>query len=176
MKIKFPYNIFKASESKNDLWNLTKTYLQTSVFYFIFLVVFPYLIIVFQKEISFPFFETQNYLGVLLFCLFTCLGLYSGYIMSTVGKGTPLPFDCANNLVIKGSYKYVRNPMAVAGIGQALSIGLFFGSFLIIIYALSGAVLWHIFIRPSEEKDLEIRFGKAYLEYTSKVKCWIPRF
>lgn len=96
--------------------------------------------------------------------------------MSTIGKGTPLPFDCAQKLVIKGPYKYVRNPMAVAGIGQALSIGLYFGSFLILIYALSGAVLWHVLVKPSEEKDLQNRFGNEYLVYKQKVKCWIPSF
>ncbi|MGB1315782.1 MAG: methyltransferase family protein, partial [Chitinophagales bacterium] len=88
--------------------------------------------------------------------------------------GTPLPMDCAQKLVVKGSYKIIRNPMAVAGIGQAFSIGLYFGSFLILFYAFSGAILWHIFVRPSEEKNLLERFGKNYLEYRNNTWCWFP--
>jgi protein-S-isoprenylcysteine O-methyltransferase Ste14 len=96
--------------------------------------------------------------------------------MSIIGQGTPLPIDCPNQLVVKGPYRFVRNPMALAGIGQGVSIGWYFGSFIIILYALSGAVLWHILVRPEEEKDLAQRFGNSYLEYQQKVKCWIPRF
>jgi len=92
-----------------------------------------------------------------------------------LGKGTPLPLDCPNQLVIKGPYKFVRNPMAVAGIGQGVSVGVIFGSYLVIIYALSGAFLWHLLVRPIEEKDLEERFGKAYLDYKLNTRCWIPR-
>lgn len=71
MKFRFPYNVFKVSKSDNDFWNVSKTYLQTSIFYFIFLVAFPYLILIFQKEINLPFFTSQAYLGIILFSLFT---------------------------------------------------------------------------------------------------------
>jgi len=95
--------------------------------------------------------------------------------MSWLGKGTPLPLDCPNELVIKGPYKVVRNPMAVAGISQGICVGIILGSFLVIIYAILGGLLWHLFVKPVEEKDLEERFGKSYLDYKKKVKCWIPR-
>jgi protein-S-isoprenylcysteine O-methyltransferase Ste14 len=174
MKFKLSYNIFKASKSQNNKWNLTKTYLQTSIFYSIFLGLFPYLAILFQEELNFTSFNQNKLVGTFFLILFTSLGLYSGYIMSTIGKGTPLPFDCANKLVIKGPYKYVRNPMAVAGIGQAFSIGIYNGSYLILLYAMSGALLWHYLVRPKEENDLFKRFGQKYSGYKGKVGLWIP--
>ena len=96
--------------------------------------------------------------------------------MSILGVGTPLPLDSPNFLVVKGPYKFVRNPMAIAGIGQGIAVGLFLGSFGVLIYALLGAILWHILVRPVEEKDLEKRFGKSYQRYKKEIKCWIPSF
>jgi protein-S-isoprenylcysteine O-methyltransferase Ste14 len=37
-------------------------------------------------------------------------------------------------------------------------------------------MLWHVFVRPPEEVDLEKRFGMAYQKYQKNVKCWIPTF
>lgn len=169
-------SIFKPAKSENRIWNLFKTLLHTIVFWLVFLLFIPQGIILLEKMLDIAGFPSQKLLGWLLFCLFSCLGLYSGYTMSWLGKGTPLPLDCANHLVVKGPYKFVRNPMAVAGIGQGISIGITLGSYWVIAYALIGAFLWHILVRPSEEKDLENRFGNSFLEYKKRIKCWIPRF
>lgn len=167
------YNIFKTAKSKNRWWNLLKTFLQTSVFWFIFLYVLPYLIIKAETMAGVPAFSPLMLLGGWCFIFFSILGLYSGYTMSWWGRGTPLPMDCPNELVIQGPYRVIRNPMAVAGIGQG---GLTLGSYSILIYALLGAVFWHVLIRPKEEADLLERFGETYKRYQNEVKCWIPRF
>lgn len=114
-------------------------------------------------------------MGWALFILFCLLGLWSGYTMSWYGKGTPLPLDCPQKLVIAGPYKFVRNPMALAGIGQGVSVGIILGSPFVIIYAISGAFLWHYLVKPSEEADLLGRFGEKYVEYCKHVKCWVPK-
>ena len=44
-----------------------------------------------------------------------------------------------------------------------------------ILYSLAGGVLWHLLVRPEEERDLAQRFGAAYAEYSTRVRCWIPR-
>jgi len=169
---------FRESKSKNNTWNVIKTFLQSSVFWATTLVFFPSLIVVYlHPHVSNLFhFTPQIILGIVLFCLFSVLGVYSGYIMSTVGKGTPLPLDCAQKLVVKGPYRFVRNPMAVAGISQAIAVGIYLGSYLVIIYALLGALFWHIAVRPLEEKDLLQRFEKDYASYKDSIWCWIPKF
>lgn len=53
-----------------------------------------------------------------------------------------------NELVIAGPYRWVRNPMAVAGVAQAASVGLILGSWLVVVYAVGGALLWNVGIRP----------------------------
>ncbi|MBL4650707.1 MAG: isoprenylcysteine carboxylmethyltransferase family protein [Aureispira sp.] len=170
------YSIFKTADSKKRKWNLLKTYLQTTIFWVVFLYILPTLIIWLEDILEVPSFLSLIFLGWSCFVFFSCLGLYSGYTMSWWGKGTPLPMDCPNELVIQGPYRIVRNPMAVAGIGQGISIGLVFGSYGTVIYAMLGAMLWHVFVRPPEEVDLEKRFGMAYQNYQKSVKCWIPTF
>ena len=141
-----------------------------------FLWLIPKLIVYKEKSIFKTDFETYSLIGWAAFILFSLLGLWSGYTMSWHGKGTPLPLDCPQKLVIAGPYKFVRNPMALAGIGQGVSVGVILGSPFVITYAIAGAILWHYLVRPSEEVDLLGRFGQEYIEYCKNVKCWVPRF
>ncbi|WP_107038630.1 methyltransferase family protein [Brumimicrobium mesophilum] len=167
---------FKPTKSKNTLWILTKTYLQTSLFWIIFLIILPFGIRFIEAEYFGFAFSPQKVIGTLLFIGFSLLALYSAFLMSSIGKGTPLPTDCAVKLVKSGTYKVWRNPMAVSGIGQGISIGIYFGSTFVVLYAISGAILWHILVRPLEEKDLLERFGEEYLKYKNETKNWIPNF
>lgn len=168
-------SLFNPARSNNRFWNLFKTFFQTSIFWLLFLFLIPIGILKIETSLAINGFQPIKEIGWILFTIFSILGLYSGYTMSWVGEGTPLPLDCPNKLVIKGPYKFVRNPMAVAGIGQAVCVGIILGSFMVILYALSGAILWHILVRPIEENDLAQRFGEQYQEYRSRIKCWIPR-
>lgn len=102
------------------------------------------------------------------------LGLTSAYFMVRDGAGTPLPLDQTNHLVVSGPYRYVRNPMAIAGIGQGLAISIAFQSIPILIYSVLGAIVWQMVVRPAEERDMAQRFGEPYEVYRRKVSCWIP--
>ena len=70
------------------------------------------------------------------------------------GKGTPLPLDQTNKLVVKGPYRYVRNPMAIAGLGQGIAVSVLLGSIHIFVYTLVGAILWQVVVRPMEERNM----------------------
>lgn len=166
--------IYRSAKADNSYWNLAKTLFHTSVFWFVFLYYLPSWVFWGEEQLAIPHFQAFPILGWVLFALFGTLGISSGITMSWIGKGTPLPTDCPNQLVIKGPYKIVRNPMAVAGIGQAICVGLITGSYMTIVYALSGAFFWHFAIRPSEERDLEKRFGSDFINYKKKVWCWFP--
>jgi protein-S-isoprenylcysteine O-methyltransferase Ste14 len=113
--------------------------------------------------------------GVFVFLAASALGLWSAASMSTRGDGTPLPSAMPRLLVVTGPYRFVRNPMAIAGISQGAAIGLMLNSWLVVAYALCGSLVWNWIIRPLEEADLEARFGSAFNEYRDRVTCWIPR-
>ena len=85
--------------------------------------------------------------------------------MATRGEGTPLPTQTARRLVIKGPYRWIRNPMVVAGLVQGLCVGLLLGSRLAVVVPLAGALVWNYVIRPVEEADLETRFGESFRAY-----------
>ncbi|MBP9197710.1 MAG: isoprenylcysteine carboxylmethyltransferase family protein [Saprospiraceae bacterium] len=169
------YNVFTPSRATSNVVNLLKTIFQIIIFWVFFLYVIPRGIVWFQLYFAIMTFDGFEIIGWIMFFCCSFLGLYSGWTMSWVGKGTPLPLDCPNILVTKGPYKYLRNPMAVAGIGQGISVGIITGSWLVIIYAISGAFLWHYFVRPAEEDDLETRFGYHFKEYKERVGLWWPK-
>ncbi len=166
---------FKTAAPASNARNLLKTLGQTAIFWLVFLYLLPRGILALSTHFELPNFLAMPFLGWSAFIVFSTLGLYSGYTMSWLGKGTPLPLDCPNQLVIQGPYRWVRNPMAVAGIGQGICVGIILGSYFVILYALAGGVLWHYLVRPVEEQDLAKRFGAAYLSYQQNTKCWLPK-
>lgn len=113
--------------------------------------------------------------GAILFVATGSLGILSAASMLVVGEGTPLPAHMARRLVISGPYRYVRNPMAVAGIAQGVAVGFALGSWLVVVYALCGSLIWNTLVRPQEEADLATRFGDEFEEYRRAVRCWVPR-
>ncbi|EMI25610.1 methyltransferase family protein [Rhodopirellula europaea] len=149
---------------------------QTVIFWGTFLWVLPMGIVELQIRLGWQVFQhpLQSPLSGGLFLVASSLGLWSGITMAIRGDGTPLPTATAPRLVIAGPYRYVRNPMALAGIVQGIAVGWFLGSLPVIAYALCGAVVWHVFVRPVEERDLQLRFGADYHRYQKHVRLWIP--
>lgn len=173
----FSREMFRPNASSSTSWIIVKTFIQIVVVWSIILVVLPYVItLVEDKLIPRLSFQYQHVVASVFFVVISFPGVWAAYTMSTIGKGTPLPLDHANKLVIRGPYAYVRNPMALSGIGQGLAVALFLGSPLVAAYALMGSAIWQMVFRPLEEDELEGRFGADYQEYRAKVMCWIPRY
>ena len=156
---------------------MAATLAQIVVFWGLFLVAIPAAIALLERRwalaLTFP--PEAGVVGVSLLVLASGLGIASAVSMSTRGHGTPLPSAMPNNLVVVGPYRWIRNPMAVAGITQGVAVGLVLSSWLVIDYAIVGSVLWNYAVRPLEEADLEQRFGEQFNQYKSAVRCWMPR-
>lgn len=171
----FENKVFKESASNNVFVNGFKTIVQIICVWAITLVVFPWIIM--KSFGSLPTIVHDNKIvGLILLSIFSVIGLYSALIMVKKGKGTPLPIDQTKNLVINGPYRYVRNPMAIAGLGQGIAVSILFGSVYVLVYTVLGGILWQFVVRPIEEKNMKLRFGQEYEDYRRKVKCWIPKF
>ena len=168
------HRVFRNS-STGLLGNTLKTLVQVICIWFMTLVLIPgFLLVTFPVDpvrASHPL----TVLAGVLFLMASVLGLAASYFMVRFGRGTPLPLDQTNELVTIGPYRYVRNPMAIAGIVQGLAIALLFLSLPVAIYAILGAMVWHWAVRPIEERNMEVRFGESYLLYRQRVACWIPR-
>ncbi len=169
---------FRKARQASVGWNVFKTLVHTTIFWSIFLYLIPWQMAALERMLGIPElqFAGKSVVAVVGFVSAGMLGLWSGLTMAIIGKGTPLPLDHPNTLVVKGPYRYVRNPMAIAGLTQGLFAGMFFGSWFALPYIIAGGVLWNYLARPPEEHHLELDFGAPYVHYKNHVSCWIPRF
>ncbi len=176
--ITFERTMFRRAAETSTRWILLKTFTQIVVIWSVILAVFPYLITLVEDKLGIERiqFSYQKPISIVIFLCVSSLGIWAAIVMSSVGKGTPLPLDHAKHFVAVGPYALVRNPMALSGVGQGLAVALFLGSPLVAIYALMGSLVWQLIFRPLEEDDLTLRFGAEYIDYSKGVKCWIPCF
>ncbi len=91
-----------------------------------------------------------------------------------IGKGTPLPLNPPRELVSKGLYKVVRNPIYLGVLFILIGESILFGSVLLIIYTLVILLLFHLFIVYYEEPYLKKKFGESYKNYYYRTPRWIP--
>ena len=88
---------------------------------------------------------------------------------------TVMPWVPSESLVIRGPYRYLRNPMILGVVLVMTGEGLVLGSFGILAAALVffiGNTIYFIFV---EEPRLEVRFGEPYRAYKANVHRWWPR-
>jgi protein-S-isoprenylcysteine O-methyltransferase Ste14 len=173
-----PFAFHPATRRGGGARYVLATAKQIVVFWGLSLAVVPVVLALLERrwgvDVAFPGAVAAAGAGIL--ALASLLGLWSAHTMSTLGEGTPLPSAMPNALVVAGPYRFVRNPMAVAGIVQGAAVGLLLSSWVVVAYAVAGSLLWNFAIRPLEEADLEVRFGEPYRRYRDAVRCWIPRF
>lgn len=91
-------------------------------------------------------------------------------------KGTAVPFNPPQKVVVTGPYVYIRNPILAGwfillfGLGVLLnSISLFF------IFTPLYILINTLELKFVEEPELTKRFGKEYLEYKNKTPMFIPK-
>ncbi|QRN82911.1 isoprenylcysteine carboxylmethyltransferase family protein [Chloroflexota bacterium] len=88
---------------------------------------------------------------------------------------TVMPWIPSEKLVIRGPYRYVRNPMILGVVLVMVSEGLLLGSNGIFILALVFFLGNTLYFILSEEPKLEERFGEDYHRYKTNVRRWVPR-
>jgi len=91
-----------------------------------------------------------------------------------VGKGTPAPFDPPRRLVVRGPYRFVRNPMYIGAALALAGAALFYGSWPLLAYTAAFLLITQLFVLLYEEPTLRRMFGAEYEEYCRRVKRWWP--
>ncbi|MFG0291631.1 MAG: methyltransferase family protein [Phycisphaerales bacterium JB050] len=171
--------MFRVTKQASTRGLALSTLMQTAVFWGVLLLVLPVLLMWLERQAGIPTIPQSAPLIVAdaaLFAMGALLGVTSAVYMVRHGRGTPLPAAAAPVMVTSGPYRFIRNPMAVVGLGQGMAVALWFGSPTILAYVLLGALIWHMVIRPLEEHDLALRFGASFVAYRRTTRCWVPRF
>jgi protein-S-isoprenylcysteine O-methyltransferase Ste14 len=114
-------------------------------------------------------------LGVILLALGFALMIWCWSEFARRGRGTPAPFDPPRQLVIAGPYRYVRNPMYVAGMLVILGQASLYRSVALVGYAAIFLAASFAFVVGYEEQTLARRFGSEYAAYKGEVRRWIPK-
>lgn len=113
-------------------------------------------------------------LGWLLIVAGWLLGMWSNYVLFTLGRGTPVPLMATQKLIVQPPYTYCRNPMALGAIVMYLGVAVLFGSIGAALLVLLGTAWLLTYIKRVEEKEMEIRFGQEYVEYKQRTPFLIP--
>jgi len=112
--------------------------------------------------------------GMIVSSIGTVIALWCIFTFVFVGKGTPAPFDPPRRLVIRGPYRFVRNPMYIGAVLVLAGLAIFYQSISVAIYAGLFLLAAHIFVVAYEEPTLRRTFGQEYDAYCVRVRRWWP--
>ncbi len=126
------------------------------------------------RRIPAPMWEAWSMLGLMLLAAgaggyFWCL-----WEFAVTGRGTPAPIDPPRHLVIRGPYRFVRNPIYVSAVTVVLGWAAYFHSTEVFLYATVLAAAFHLFVVSVEEPTLRHKFGDSYAHYRHTVRRWLP--
>jgi protein-S-isoprenylcysteine O-methyltransferase Ste14 len=114
-------------------------------------------------------------LGALLTAAGAAVLLHAFARFVVEGLGTPAPVAPPEHLVVRGAYRYVRNPMYLAVAATIVGQAALLGRPALLLYALAFLAVVASFVRLYEEPTLRKRFGAEYDDYRRAVPAWLPR-
>src|SRR2546425_1687314 len=91
------------------------------------------------------------------------------------GQGPPAPPAPTGQLVVRGLYRYVRNPMYLAVLAVITGQVLLLGRPVLLAYGAAVAAAFAAFVHGYEQPALARRYGAQYEAYRRAVPGWWPR-
>jgi protein-S-isoprenylcysteine O-methyltransferase Ste14 len=119
-------------------------------------------------------FGMLKFVAIVVFVIGGAIYFWCVWDFAAFGRGTPAPIDAPKKLVVRGLYRYSRNPMYVGVLTVICGWSILFRSVNVLLYALVVAIAFNIFIRIYEEPHLRNIFGREYDEYCRTVARWFP--
>ena len=116
-----------------------------------------------------------EYAGIAVALVGGALALWCILTFAVIGRGTPAPFDPPRKLVIRGPYRYVRNPMYLGAALALCSAALVYRSLPLFGYAVLFVPVTHVFVVWYEEPTLVRSFGAEYDAYRARIGRWLMR-
>ena len=115
-----------------------------------------------------------RYIGLLFIAAGALIYFWCAWDFVITGKGTPAPIDPPKELVVRGLYKYVRNPMYFGVRSLVLGQAVWLEALPLFAYAAIVFLSFSAFVLFYEEPALSRKFGDAYKRYCQTVPRWLP--
>jgi protein-S-isoprenylcysteine O-methyltransferase Ste14 len=109
------------------------------------------------------------------FVIATAVYVWCVWDFAVFGRGTPAPIDPPRKLIVRGLYRYTRNPMYLGCLTAILGWAILFHATRLVLYAMIVAACFHLFVVFYEEPHLQRKFGKEYEHYCAQVNRWLPK-
>lgn len=108
-----------------------------------------------------------------LFAIGASIYLRCVWDFARFGRGTPAPIDAPKRLVVRGLYRYTRNPMYVGVLTVIAAWFILAQAPVLLVYGAGFGVAAHLFVVLYEEPHLRKIFGVEYQQYCSTVGRWL---
>jgi protein-S-isoprenylcysteine O-methyltransferase Ste14 len=146
------------------------------VFFFGFIALFIFAALQVDKLLDFPKLLPAS-LNIIVSAPIIAIGLFLMVwsILNFVRvKGTPVPFNPPPKLVTTGPYAHVRNPMVTGVFVLLFGLGVLLSSISLVSIFTPLFILFNVWeLKAVEERELERRLGKDYVEYKKRVPMFI---
>ncbi len=134
----------------------------------------PYLLDDWHFHRPLPYWGIARAVGVVLICA-GLVPVVQSFIEFFKADGTPVPLASPPSLVVRGFYRYVRNPIYVGFLITLVGQTLLFGSPGLLKYTVAAWLVGAAGVSFYEEPKLARKFGTEYAAYRRAVHAWIPR-
>ncbi len=137
-------------------------------------ILVPYLIMSRWWPIELSNWRLWQAIGLVPVLIGASILLHCIWSFAVVGRGTLSSLDPPRQLVVRGLYRYVRNPMYVGVVTALLGQAWLFGSLAMLCYAVTWFLVFNLFVIFYEEPALRRQFGESYEPYCRRVRRWLP--
>jgi len=117
-----------------------------------------------------------RYLGAAPMAIGFAILLKCIWDFAAIGRGTLAPVDPPKTLVVRGLYRFVRNPMYVGVLLVLAGEAIWFLSWELVLFVIAFFGLVHSFVVLYEEPTLRRQFGESYERYLRSVNRWLPKW
>jgi protein-S-isoprenylcysteine O-methyltransferase Ste14 len=153
---------------------LVRTITYASLFIGLLLVYLPSRILAWSGIVRPAAMGWPQIAGLLICATGAVIALSCVCAFAFIGKGTPAPFDPPRRLVVRGPYRFVRNPMYVGAALAVAGAALFYQSIQLFAFVAGFLLITHLFVVLYEEPTLRRTFGPDYASYCQRVHRWRP--
>lgn len=139
-------------------------------------ILFPFLFVVVNRIMALPQFNLGGLIqagGLLLIIFGIVISQIANLTFKLKGDGTPMLTEPPKKLVVKGIYKYSRNPIYISNLLIYFGLFLFYGYLTLLILFLVGIVGFNLYLTLIEEPKLRQRYGRDYEAYMKQVPRWL---